>query len=277
MTKQRTAERMSNARWFGFDHEAEQEHFSQNSTTMSSCKIFLFIPSDDYVASAEAVAEQLSAKYGVFDVTTRSAKAPVDRLLADLPPATGAILVFYSGSSAVTVGVMQEESSFPVLEVDASGEPSEIAWTIAKWCSLGRKSVAKHVHQATLEKRQAKLVEDAELQTKSLKYRRTIARSFDKNHQITGEKTGLEALRGKVRDRIEIDEKCLALVTTDRQSGFDRQLALVPFKGAVLNLTSAFWFEKTRHIIPNHVLSIPHPYVTIAKKCQPFPIEFVVR
>jgi phosphoribosylaminoimidazole-succinocarboxamide synthase len=134
------------------------------------------------------------------------------------------------------------------------------------------------VHQATVEKRQQKLVEDAQFQTKSLKYYSTIAKSYDENLQIKGEEyMGLEAKRGKVRDRIEVNDKVLALVTTDRQSGFDRQLALVPFKGAVLNLTSAFWFEQTRHIIPNHLLAVPHPYVTIAKKCEPFPIEFVVR
>jgi len=69
----------------------------------------------------------------------------------------------------------------------------------------------------------------------------------------------------------------LALVTTDRQSGFDRMLAQVPFKGAVLNLTSAFWFDQTKHIIPNHLISVPHPYVSICRKCKPFPIEFVVR
>ena len=127
-----------------------------------------------------------------------------------------------------------------------------------------------------MEKRQAKLVEDAQFQTKSWKYRTAIAKNYDDEMQIT--ESGIEsAKRGKVRDRIELNEKSLALVTTDRQSGFDRQLALVPFKGAVLNLTSAFWFEQTRHIIPNHVLAVPHPYVTIAKKCEPFPIEFVVR
>jgi phosphoribosylaminoimidazole-succinocarboxamide synthase len=81
---------------------------------------------------------------------------------------------------------------------------------------------------------------------------------------------------GKVRDRYDLSDK-LALVTTDRQSGFDRMLAKVPFKGQVLNLTSAYWFEKTKDIIPNHILSIPHPNVSIVKKCTPFPIEFVVR
>ena len=54
-------------------------------------------------------------------------------------------------------------------------------------------------------------------------------------------------------------------------------LAAIPFKGQVLNMTSAWWFEQTRHIVPNQVLSIPDPNVTIAKKCTVFLIEFVVR
>jgi phosphoribosylaminoimidazole-succinocarboxamide synthase len=81
---------------------------------------------------------------------------------------------------------------------------------------------------------------------------------------------------GKVRDTYDLGDKII-LITTDRQSAFDRVLAAVPFKGQVLNLTSAWWFEKTEHIIPNHVIVIPDPNVTIAKKCDVFPIEFVVR
>ena len=45
----------------------------------------------------------------------------------------------------------------------------------------------------------------------------------------------------------------------------------------MLNLASAWWFEKTKHIINNHVIDIPDPNVTIAKKCSVIPIEFVVR
>ena len=243
---------------------------------MSTCKVFLSVPSEGSVASADLVAQELFKKYGISDVTVRLSEAPVDRLLSDLPPCTSAIWVFYSGSSLATAGLVQEESPYPVLEVQALAEPKEIAWTVAKWCSLGCKSVAKRVHQATLEKRQAKLIEDAQFQTKSWKYSQAIANNFDSDEQIIG--SGVEsAIAGKVRDRIELNDKLLALVTTDRQSGFDRQLALVPFKGAVLNLTSAFWFEQTSHIIPNHLVAVPHPYVTIAKKCEPFPIEFVVR
>jgi phosphoribosylaminoimidazole-succinocarboxamide synthase len=71
--------------------------------------------------------------------------------------------------------------------------------------------------------------------------------------------------------------KAFALITTDRQSAFDRILATIPFKGQVLNQTGAWWFEQTKDIIPNHVIDFPDPNVTIAKKCTPFPIEFVVR
>jgi phosphoribosylaminoimidazole-succinocarboxamide synthase len=79
-----------------------------------------------------------------------------------------------------------------------------------------------------------------------------------------------------VRDQYDLGNK-VALITTDRQSAFDRVLASVPFKGQVLNLTSAWWFEQTKDIIPNHVIDVPDPNVTLAKICDVFPIEFVVR
>lgn len=81
---------------------------------------------------------------------------------------------------------------------------------------------------------------------------------------------------GKVRDTYELPDKMI-LITTDRQSAFDRILASVPFKGQVLNQTSAWWFKQTKHIVPNHVLEIPDPNVTVGKKCTVFPVEFVVR
>jgi phosphoribosylaminoimidazole-succinocarboxamide synthase len=81
---------------------------------------------------------------------------------------------------------------------------------------------------------------------------------------------------GKVRDIYEQGNK-LVLITTDRHSSFDRIIAHIPWKGQVLNQVSAWWFERTKGIVPNHVLSVPDPNVTIAKKCSPLPVEAVVR
>ena len=97
------------------------------------------------------------------------------------------------------------------------------------------------------------------------------------NHRLTATDFDFgKKYEGKVRDTYDLGDK-LILITTDRLSAFDRVLAAIPYKGQALNLTSAWWFEKTEHIAPNHVLTIPDPNVTIAKKCTIFPIEFVVR
>ena len=82
---------------------------------------------------------------------------------------------------------------------------------------------------------------------------------------------------GKVRDTYEMGDGRLLLVTTDRQSGFDRLLGAIPFKGQVLNRTSLYWFEQTRGIVGNHVILSPHANALIARKCKVLPIEFVVR
>ncbi|KAG5052591.1 hypothetical protein JHK85_005138 [Glycine max] len=88
---------------------------------------------------------------------------------------------------------------------------------------------------------------------------------------------GLESkTRGKVRDIYDAGDY-LVLVTTDRQSAFDRILASIPFKGQVLNQTSLWWFERTKHIVSNAVVLAPDNNVTIARKCSVFPVEFVAR
>jgi len=83
---------------------------------------------------------------------------------------------------------------------------------------------------------------------------------------------------GKVRDMV-IAEDIIIIITTDRQSAFDRQLTSVPCKGRVLNLLSLWWFQlsHTKIQIPNAVVASPHPNVTIARKCVVFPVEFVMR
>lgn len=85
-----------------------------------------------------------------------------------------------------------------------------------------------------------------------------------------------EKYEGKVRDTY-VQGDVMVAVTTDRQSAFDRHLAYIPFKGAVLNQTSQWWFKQTEHIVPNAVVATPDPNVTVMKRCEVFPIEFVVR
>jgi phosphoribosylaminoimidazole-succinocarboxamide synthase len=105
----------------------------------------------------------------------------------------------------------------------------------------------------------------------SARIRRELGNCLTETNLGLGKKTS-----GKVRDTYDLGDR-LILVTTDRQSAFDRILAAIPFKGQVLNLTSAWWFEQTRHIVDNHVVSIPDPNVTVARKCRVLPVEFVVR
>lgn len=69
----------------------------------------------------------------------------------------------------------------------------------------------------------------------------------------------------------------IVIVTTDRQSAFDRLLANIPFKGQVLNQTSTWWFNRTEGIVPNALVGVPDPRVAVMKKCEVFPVEFVVR
>lgn len=98
--------------------------------------------------------------------------------------------------------------------------------------------------------------------------------------------------RGKVRDIYAVDPYLL-IVTTDRISAFDFIMPNpIPGKGEVLTRMSAFWFEKTRDIIPNHCVSIdPDEYPAacapyrdllrgrsmLVKKAKPLPVECVVR
>ncbi len=91
------------------------------------------------------------------------------------------------------------------------------------------------------------------------------------NFDFLGEKK-----TGKVRD-IYIGKDNITLVSTDRHSSFDRIIAHIPFKGEILNQISLFWFEQTKDIIQNHVISTPDPSVLVAKKCKPLPIEAIVR
>jgi len=81
---------------------------------------------------------------------------------------------------------------------------------------------------------------------------------------------------GKVRDNyVQGDRR--TIVVTDRVSCFDVVVGSLPLKGQVLNQIAAFWFEKTRALVPNHLLSVSDPCVSVVRECRPLPVEFVYR
>lgn len=82
---------------------------------------------------------------------------------------------------------------------------------------------------------------------------------------------------GKVRESFSLPGDRRLLVATDRLSAFDRVLAAIPYKGQVLNELSAFWFERTTDLTPNHLLAVPDPSVSLVQECVPLPVEVVVR
>jgi phosphoribosylaminoimidazole-succinocarboxamide synthase len=84
--------------------------------------------------------------------------------------------------------------------------------------------------------------------------------------------------KGKVRDVYTIDNKYLAMVVTDRISAFDVVLPeAIPYKGQVLNQIAAKFLQATNDIVPNWVVTVPDPSVTIGRICDPFKVEMVIR
>lgn len=97
--------------------------------------------------------------------------------------------------------------------------------------------------------------------------------------------------RGKVRDVFRIGDRLL-IVSSDRISAFDYVLpSLIPGKGRILNRIAAFWFERTRDIVPNHVISaepetmpefrghaaVLEKRALLARRLDAFPVEAIVR
>jgi phosphoribosylaminoimidazole-succinocarboxamide synthase len=84
--------------------------------------------------------------------------------------------------------------------------------------------------------------------------------------------------KGKVRDVYHINDDLLVMIATDRISAFDVVLpAGVPYKGQILNQIAAKFLDATAHLVPNWKLSLPDPMVMIGRRCDPFPVEMVIR
>jgi phosphoribosylaminoimidazole-succinocarboxamide synthase len=104
---------------------------------------------------------------------------------------------------------------------------------------------------------------------------------------------GLELVhQGKVRDVYAVDDQTLLLVATDRLSAFDVVLPdPIPGKGEILTQTARFWFERTRTLVPNHLLDRPLESVlpagttledyrlrsSVTRRLRPLPVEAVAR
>jgi phosphoribosylaminoimidazole-succinocarboxamide synthase len=84
--------------------------------------------------------------------------------------------------------------------------------------------------------------------------------------------------KGKVRDVYNIDDKYLLMIVSDRISAFDVVLPKgIPYKGQVLNQIAAKFLDATSDIVPNWKIATPDPTVTFGHRCEPYPVEMIVR
>jgi phosphoribosylaminoimidazole-succinocarboxamide synthase len=103
--------------------------------------------------------------------------------------------------------------------------------------------------------------------------RAALGRTLDETHL---DQLGTK-YEGKVRDNYSTPDGRRIIVVTDRISAFDRVLGTLPLKGQILNRLAAWWFDKTAHVMKNHVLRAPDPNAIEAVECAPLPVEMVVR
>lgn len=108
--------------------------------------------------------------------------------------------------------------------------------------------------------------------------------TLERGLALTLEQTDLsglgERIPGKVRDSYvgeRAGQRVRTIVVTDRISAFDVVLGTVPFKGQVLNGIAAYWFSETASLVPNHLLEVPDPAVSVVQECEVFPVEMIVR
>ncbi len=95
------------------------------------------------------------------------------------------------------------------------------------------------------------------------------------NYNFPGQKS---IYKGKVRDVYNINDDYLLMIVSDRISAFDVVLPKgIPYKGQVLNQIAAKFLDATSDIVPNWKISTPDPTVTFGHRCEPYPVEMIVR
>ena len=111
--------------------------------------------------------------------------------------------------------------------------------------------------------------------TKALKQNNMQGTINDTNFNFSGQKS---IYKGKVREVYNIEDKYMVMIASDRLSAFDVIMPKqIPFKGQILNQIASKMLAATEDIVPNWVLSVPDPNVTIGHKCEPFKVEMVIR
>ena len=84
--------------------------------------------------------------------------------------------------------------------------------------------------------------------------------------------------KGKVRDVYNISDKYLVMVVTDRISAFDVVLPEgIPYKGQVLNQIASWFLDIAKETVPTWKIAVPDPNVTVGFRCEPYPVEMIVR
>ncbi len=84
--------------------------------------------------------------------------------------------------------------------------------------------------------------------------------------------------KGKVRDVYSIGDEIVVMVASDRISAFDHILPKgIPFKGQVLTQIAAKFLRATEDIVPNWLIAVPDPVVSLGYRCNPYPVEMVIR
>lgn len=97
----------------------------------------------------------------------------------------------------------------------------------------------------------------------------------DSSYSFPGQKS---IYKGKVRDVYNIKDQYLLMIVSDRISAFDVVLPrAIPYKGQVLNQIAAKFLDATSDIVPNWKIATPDPNVTFGHKCEPYPVEMIVR
>jgi phosphoribosylaminoimidazole-succinocarboxamide synthase len=95
------------------------------------------------------------------------------------------------------------------------------------------------------------------------------------DYKFPGQKS---VYKGKVRDVYNINDNYLMMIVSDRISAFDVVLPKgIPYKGQVLNQIASKFLDATSDIVPNWKIESPDPNVTFGHKCEPYPVEMIVR